>query len=65
MLCIMAKKKLTEPEFRNERICKGCNETFFDSFNLICLGTFDYCLKCTNQYVKKEEIERKLNQSEI
>lgn len=53
-------KKLSE---RNERKCKGCNMIFFDMFNLICLGTFDYCLKCTNQYVKKEEIERKLDQS--
>lgn len=53
--------KLTDPEFRNEKICKGCNENYFDLFNLICLGTFDYCLKCTNQYVKKEEIERKLS----
>jgi len=56
---------MTDPEFRNERKCTGCDETFSDTFNLICLGTFDYCLNCTNQHVKKEEIERKLDESKI
>ena len=50
---------MSEPEFRNEVVCKGCSKSFYDTYNLVCLSALNYCLKCANQYVKKEDIDKK------
>ena len=41
--------------------CPNCNLFFYDSFNLISLGSLNYCLLCANKKLDKETIKEKYN----
>ncbi len=49
---------MAEKNLRDTVICKGCKLEFYDSFNLVCLGALDFCLKCANENVNKEDISK-------
>ena len=40
-------------------ICNCCKREFYDTYNLLCLGTFKMCLACAN----KADISGELNQN--
>ena len=54
----LEKMRATIP-LTDEVECKECKGKFYDEFNLLCLATLDYCIRCSNRKLDKETIERK------
>ena len=42
---------------RETLVCEKCDKEFWDSYNLLCIGTFKMCLLCAN----KNDISGELN----
>ena len=48
----------TIPE-SEELECPQCKRSYYDEFNMVCLGALQMCLLCANRKLDKETIKEK------